>query len=112
MISQEKTKQQNPHLPQIPDNSYRILIVGGSGLGKTNALLNLINYQPYIDKIYLYTKDLYKSKYQYIINTCEAIGLKHFQDPKVFSRYSSDMQDVYDSTGEYHAEKKPSPSSH
>ena len=36
---------------------YRILIIGGSGCGKTNALLNLINNQPHIDEIYLYAKD-------------------------------------------------------
>ena len=41
----------------IPDDTYRILIIGGSGSGKTNALLNLINNQPDIDKIYLYAKD-------------------------------------------------------
>ena len=41
----------------IPDDTYRILIIGGSGSGKTNALLHLINNQPDIDKIYLYAKD-------------------------------------------------------
>ena len=41
----------------IPDDTYRILIIGASGSGKTNALLNLINNQPDIDKIYLYAKD-------------------------------------------------------
>ena len=40
----------------IPDHPYIILIIGGSGSGKTNALLNLINNQPDIDKIYLYAK--------------------------------------------------------
>ena len=43
----------------IPDHPYRILTIGGSGSGKTNALLNLINNQPDIDKIYLYAKDPY-----------------------------------------------------
>ena len=38
----------------IPNNPYRILIIGGSGSGKTNVLLNLIENQPHIDKIYLY----------------------------------------------------------
>ena len=42
--------------PDIPDNPYRILTIGGSGSGKTNAFLNLINKQPDIDKIYLYAK--------------------------------------------------------
>ena len=41
----------------IPNHPYRILIIGGSGSGKTNALLNLINNQLDIDEIYLYAKD-------------------------------------------------------
>ena len=47
------------------DHPYRILIIGGSGSRKTNSLLNLINNQPDIDKIYLYTKDSYEVKYQF-----------------------------------------------
>ena len=60
----------------IPDHPYRILIIGGSGSGKTNALLNLINNQPDIVKIYLYAKDPYEAKYQFLINKREKIGLK------------------------------------
>ena len=37
---------------QIPDHPYRILIIGGSGSGKLNELLNLIIHQPDIDEIY------------------------------------------------------------
>ena len=51
-----KIKKNNPNWPYIPDHPYRILI-GGSGSGKTYALLNLINNQSDIDKIYLYAKD-------------------------------------------------------
>ena len=48
----------NPNWPYIPDHAYRILITGGSGSGKNNALLNLIKHQqPDIDKIYLYVTD-------------------------------------------------------
>ena len=54
--------------PYIPHNPYRILIIGGSGSRKTNTLLNLINNQPDIDKIYLYGKDPYEDKYQFLIN--------------------------------------------
>ena len=57
--NENKTKH-NPNWPYIPDHPYRILIIGGSGSGKTNALLNLINKQPDIDKRYLYAKDLVK----------------------------------------------------
>ena len=45
-----------------------MLIIGGSGSGKTTALLNLINNNPDIDKIYLYAKDPYKAKCQLLIN--------------------------------------------
>ena len=84
----------NLRWPYIPDHPYRILIVGGSGSGKTNALLNLIYNQPDIDKINLHVKDPYKAKYQYLINKCEKVGLNHYGDPKAFIEYSNDMQDL------------------
>ena len=64
-----------PNWPYIPDHPYRILIVGSSGSGKTNTLLNLINNQPDVDKIYLYAKDPYENKYQFLKNKRESIGL-------------------------------------
>ena len=42
-ITNKKSKEHNEKLPFIPNHPYRILIIGGSGSGKTNALLNLIN---------------------------------------------------------------------
>ena len=57
----------------IPDHPYRILILGGSGSGKKDALLNLIENQPDIGKIYLYAKDPYECKYQYLINKIEKV---------------------------------------
>ena len=65
--------------------------IGGSGSGKTNALLNLINKHPDIDKIYLYAKDPYEMKYQFLINTRESVGINHFNDFKAFIEYSNDM---------------------
>ena len=56
----ENKTEHNSKLPHIPDHPYRLLIVGGSGSGKTKALSNLINNQPDIDKIYLYAKDSMK----------------------------------------------------
>ena len=50
IILQRKTKEHNPNWPQISDHPYKILITGGSGSGKTNALLNLVNHELYIDK--------------------------------------------------------------
>ena len=93
-------------MPYIPDHPYRILIIGGSGSGKTNALLNLINNQPDIVKIYLYAKDPYEKKYQYLINKREKVGLNHFNDPKAFMEYSNDMQDVYKNIEDYNPIKK------
>ena len=57
----ENIVEHNSKWLYIPDHPYRILIIGGSGSGKTNALLNLINNQPDIDKIYLYAKDVYEN---------------------------------------------------
>ena len=102
----ENKTQHNWRWPYIPDQPYRILIIGGSGSGKTNALLNLINNQPDIDKIYLYANDPYEAKYQFLINKRESTGLKHFNDPKAFIEYSNDMQDVYKSIDEYNVDKE------
>ena len=53
-VTKEDIKEHNPNWPEIPDNSCRILITGGSGSGKTNSLFYLIHQQPDIDKIHLY----------------------------------------------------------
>ena len=102
----ENIIKHNLKWPYIPDHPYRILIIGASGSGKTNELLNLINNQPDIDKIYLYAKDPYKKKYQYLINKREKVGLIYFNDPKAFMEYSNDMQDVYKNIEDYNPIKK------
>ena len=65
--------------PYIPDHPYRILIIRGFGSGKTNLSLNLINNQPDINKIYLYAKDPYEAKHQFLINKRELITKKKSQ---------------------------------
>ena len=102
----ENKRKHNLNWPYIPDHPYRILIIGGSGSGKTNALLNLINNQPDIDKIYLYAKDPYEDKYQFLIMKRENIGLKHFNYPKAFIEYSSYMHDVYKNIDRYNPDKE------
>ena len=67
----ENKTQHNSNWPYIPDHPQRILIIGGSGSGKTNALLNLIENQPDIDKIYLYAKDPDEARHQYLISIRE-----------------------------------------
>ena len=71
----ESKIEHNSKWPYIPDHPHRILIAGDSGSRKTKALFNLINNQPDIDTIYLYSKDPYEAKYQYLINKREKVGL-------------------------------------
>ena len=104
-VNENKTEH-NKNWPYTPDHPYRILIIGGSGSGKTNLLLNLIENQPDIDKIYLYAKDPYEAKYQYLINIREKVGLKRFNDPKAFIECSNDMHDVYKNINYYNPDKE------
>ena len=70
-------------------------IYSRSSIQNINVLLNLIENKPDINKIYLYAKDLYQAKYQYLINKRENIGINHFNNPKAFIEYSNDMHDIY-----------------
>ena len=86
-VNENKTKH-NKNSPYIPDHPYRILIIRGSGSGKANLLLNLIENQSDNDKIYLYAKDPYEAKYHYLINKRERVGINDFNDPKAFITYT------------------------
>ena len=81
-------------------------MIGGSGCGKTKVLLNLIENQPDIDKIYLYARDPYQAKYQYLINKRKSVGINHFNDPKAFTEYSNDMRDFYENINYYNPNKE------
>ena len=94
--TKENLKEHNPNWPQTADHSYRILIMGGSGSGKTNLLFSLISQQPDIYKICVDAKDLYEAKYQFSINKKESAGLKHLNDSKAFIEYSNDTDDIYE----------------
>ena len=83
-ITNENNKEHNGKWPYIPDHPYKILIIGGSGSGKTNGLINLINEQHDIDKIYLYSRDLNEPKYEYLIKKREDAGIKHVNNPNAF----------------------------
>ena len=104
-VIKEETKEHNPNWPQIPDHPYRILIIGGSGSGKTNSLFNLISQQPDIDKIYLYAKNPYEAKYQFFINKRESTGSRHLNDSKAFVEYSNNM-DIFKSIEQDNPNKK------
>ena len=93
--------------PYIPDHPCRILIIGVSGSGKTNVLLNLIEHQrPDIDKIYLYVKDPFESKYQLLINSRERVGIKTLKNPKEFIDYSQTIDNVYENLEDHNPTKK------
>ena len=84
----ENKTEHNSKWPYIPD------------------LVNLINNQSDIDKIYLFAKDPYEAKYQYLINKPEKVELGHFNYPKAFIEYSNDMLDVYRNMEDYNPVKK------
>ena len=68
--------------------------------------LNLIENQPDTEKIYLYAKDPYEAKYQYLNNKREGVGINHFKDSKAFIEYSNDMLDAYKNIDEYNLDKE------
>ena len=102
----ENIKEYNPNWPEVSDHPYRTLIAEGSGSGKTNALFNLINYEPDIDQIYLHAKDPYEEKNQFLIIKWNSKSLKHFNNSKVFVEYLNDMDNIYKNIVDYNQNKK------
>ena len=105
-ITNENNKKHNEKWPYIPDHLYRIIIIGGSGSGKRNALINLINEQNGIDKIYLYPRDLSEPKYENLIKEREDAGIKHLNNPNTFIECSNTMDDVYENINDYNLIRK------
>ena len=104
-VNENKTEL-NEKWPYIPDHPYRILIIGGSVSGKTNALINLINEQNDIDKMYLHAKDLSEPKYGYLIKKREDVGVKHLNNPNAYIECSSTMDDVYQNIDDYNSGRR------
>ena len=118
----ENRTEHNENWPYIPNKPYRILIIGGSGSGQTNILnlikninrilnllnklLNLIENQPDIDERYLYAKDPYEAKYQYLIKIREKVGIDHHNDSRAHIEYSNNMRDVYKNINYYNPDKE------
>ena len=104
-VNENKTEL-NEKWPCIPDHPYRILIIGGSVSGKTNALINLISEQNDIDKMYLHAKDLSEPKYGYLIKKREDVGIKHLNNPNTYIECSNTMDDVYENTDDYNSGRR------
>ena len=84
-----------------------MLIIGPTGSGKTNALLNLIQQDNnIIDKIYLYAKDLEEQKYLLQFKKRQNAGIKNLNDTTAFIEYSNTMDDIYDNIDDYNAKRK------
>ena len=94
-FTNENKTEHNLKWSHIPDPPYRILIIGESASGKINALLNSVNSQSDIDKIYLYAKDPHEAKYEFLIKKRKNRGLKQFNGPEAFIEYSNDIHGVY-----------------
>ena len=105
-ITNENNKGHNKKWPYIPDHPYRILIIGGSGSGKINVLLNLINQQDHIEKNYLYEKDSSKPKYEFLIKKREDAGIKHLDNPNPNAFIECSMDVVYKNIDEYNPSRK------
>ena len=99
-VLKEETKEHS-NWSQIPD-PYIILRIRGSASGKKN----LLSQQPNIGKVYLYAKDPYEAKYQFLIHNKQSTGLKHFNDFKAFIEYCNNMDDIYKNIEEYSPNKK------
>ena len=69
-------------------------------------MINLINEQNDIDKIYLYTRDLSESKYEYLIEKREDAGIKHLNNPNAFTECSITTDDVYENINDYNPVRK------
>jgi len=88
--------QNDPLMPQHP---FRFLVVGGSGSGKTNMVLNLIMTFLKYDRLYLYARDIEEIKYRFLIKYFKNIqlllrGKKKIEDNEQIFQYGSEYEDI------------------
>ena len=82
------------------------MIIKSFGSEKTNSSFDLVNQQPDIDEICLYSKDPHKAKHQFLIDKRKITALKHFIYSKAFVEYSNHMDDIYNNNEEDNPNKK------
>ena len=98
-VTNKDIKDNNPKWTEILDYPYRVLIIGISGSRKTNALLNLRNTGPDIDKKFIYMLKIYlRQNINCKLTNGNVQGndkIKYFSDSKTFIEYLIDMDDTY-----------------
>ena len=74
----------------VPNKSFRRLICGSSGSGKTNALVHML-LKPliYYDKVYLYAKNIDQEKYQLLSNELNKVTID-----KIYEYSNDEIKDV------------------
>ena len=96
----------NTNWPYLPNYPSRILIIWGSGSGKTNGLLNLVKYQwPDLNKILFIHQRSIQIKMS-LINRREKEGIETLKNSKAFIEYSQTIDDVYENLEDYNPTKK------
>ena len=66
----------------------------------------LLNQQQVTDKIYLYAKNLFESKYQLLFNGRRKVGIKKFKNLTAFIKYSDAIDDFHERLKDYHPKMK------
>ena len=102
----ENKAEHNEKWPYIPDERYTVIRIGSSGSRKTNALINLINEENDIGKIYLFAWDLSQPKYEYLIKKRQHAGIKHLNHPNAFIECSNTIDVVYENIKDYNRIRK------
>ena len=69
-------------------------------------MLNSIKEEDDIDKIYLYANNLSERKYEFLIQNCEDVGIKHLNDPNAFIECANIMDYVYENIDDYNPSRK------
>ena len=95
-----KKEYRNKDDPCAPQWPFRMMIVGGSSIGKSNVMMNIILKQVVWDKIYIYVKDSSEDKYQFLLAFLESLQKQYeavngSSDEKIYE-FSDDASSVVD----------------